>query len=98
MKNLESKGPSQGVIRQNEPHECSPLLQNLRTSLQEETLKQERCAETQEMAKGALELKEKDKATLLSPSDAWCLPPPSSTKPEERNLNAHAEQERSELS
>ena len=65
MKILESKGPSQGVIRQNEPHECSPLLQNLRTSLQEETLKQERCAETQEMAKGALELKEKDKVYII---------------------------------
>ena len=36
------------------------------------------------MAKVVLKLKENDKATFFSPSDVWCPPAPSSTKPQER--------------
>ena len=39
-----------------------------------------------EMAESILKLEEKDKATFFSPSDVWCLPAPSSTKPKERQF------------
>ena len=35
------------------------------------------------MAKSILQHKEKDEATFYSPSEVWCLPAPSLTKPEE---------------
>ena len=37
------------------------------------------------MGKSFLKLKEKDKATFFSP-EVWCLPAPSSTKPQEREF------------
>ena len=44
-------------------------------------------------------LNEMDKATFYTPSEVWCSPSPSSTKPEDGEFdwssNAHAEQERS---
>ena len=50
---------------------------------QEETVKQERCAHRGRVGNGAtcvLKLKEKDKATFLSPSEVWSLQAPSITK------------------
>ena len=41
----------------------------------------QRCVET---GKSILKLKEKDTATFNSPSDVWCLPAPSCSKPEGR--------------
>ena len=54
----------------------------------EETLQQERCArrDASEMAKSIYKLKEKDKATLFSPSDVWSLAAPSPKNSEERDV------------
>ena len=53
---------------------------------QEETERQERCArgDAWRLAKNIYKLKEKDKTTFFSPTNVWCLPAPSVTKPEER--------------
>ena len=53
---------------------------------QEETEWQERCAREAawRLAQNILQLKEKHKTTFFSLSDTWCLPAPSTIKPEER--------------
>ena len=55
---------------------------------QEETGWQERCAREAawRLAKSVLKLKEKHKTTFFSPSENWCLPSPSTIKPEEREF------------
>ena len=79
------EGPSQG-IQHSEPHERSPYSPKFEDRSEEETLKQERCARrvAWEMARSILKLTDKEKATFYSPSEIWCLPAPSSTKPTER--------------
>ena len=86
MKIRERTGPSQGVIQRTDSHERSPYAPKSEDGSEEETLKHERCArrDAWEMAKGIL--KEKDKATFFSPSDFWCPPAPSLSKPEERTF------------
>ena len=55
---------------------------------QEETERQERDAREAawKMARCILKLKEKHKTTFFSPSENWCLPSPSTIKPEEREF------------
>ena len=86
VKTRERKGPSQGVIQKCEPCERSPRAPKFKDRSEEETLKQERCARrvAWKVAKSIHKPKEKDKATLRSPSEVRCLPAPSSRKPEER--------------
>ena len=88
MKIRERRGPSQGVIQRSDPHERRPCAPKIEDRPDEETLKQERCArrDVPKMARNVHKLKEKDKATFHSPSDVWCVPAPSSTKPEEREF------------
>ena len=71
------------VIQRSEPHGRSPYALKFEDGFGAETLKQEQCArrDAWEMAQTFHKLKEKDKATH---SEVWCLPAPSSTKPEER--------------
>ena len=84
-----------------EPQERSPCAPKFEERRQEETLQQERCARrvARDLAKNVMKLKDKDKATFYSPTEAWVMPAPSSKKPEERefvvdsrSINAHAEQ------
>ena len=55
---------------------------------QEETEWQERCAREAawKLAKNFLKFKEHQRATFFSPSENWCLPAPSTLKPEEREI------------
>ena len=55
---------------------------------QEETEWQERCAREAawRLAKNIFKLQEKHKTAFFSPSENWCLPAPSTLKPEEREF------------
>ena len=55
---------------------------------QEETEWQERCAREAvwKLAKNIFKFKEKHKTAFFSPSENWCLPAPSTIKPEEREF------------
>ena len=59
---------------------------------QEETEWQERCAREAawRLAKNILKSKEKNKTANFSPSENWCLPAPSTLKPEEREFVVHS--------
>ena len=107
MKIRERKFPSQGVIQHADSHVRGRKTPKFKYRSQEGILKQARCArrDAWEMAKGIFKLKEQYKATFFSPSDVWCLTAPcfNETKWKKkcgrfRSLDAHAEQERSELS
>ena len=54
---------------------------------QNEILRQEWCArrDVWELAKDVYNLKKESKDTFYSPAEAWVMPAPSSTKPEERH-------------
>ena len=60
----------------------------MRTDLQEETERQERCArgDAWRLAKNICKVKEKEKATFFSPTDELRLPAASTMKPEEREF------------
>ena len=102
----ERKGPSQGVTQKCETQERNRCAPKFEDGTQQETLQQERCAlrKAWDLAKNVHKLNDLDKAAFFSPSEVWSLPAPSSKKPEERirgrfrSINAHAKQERSELS
>ena len=63
------------------------MLQNLRIGLKRRR-RQERCVREAawKLAKIILKLKEKDKTAFFSPSENWCLPSPSTIKPEDRSF------------
>ena len=84
MKTLERECPSQDVIQHTGSHGRSTNAQNLRTGLKNRLWnKRDAPAETRGTCKSVHKLKEKEKATFFSPSDVWCPPAPSSTRPEE---------------
>ena len=68
------------------PHQRSPCSMKFQDNLQTES--QERCArgDAWRLAKNILMLWEKDKATIFSATNEWCLPAPSVLKPEEREF------------
>ena len=88
VKNLEKRGPSQGIIQKCEPQERNPRAPKFEERTQDETLKQERCArrDAWELAQDVYKLKEESKDTFYSPARAWVMPAPSTTKPEERHF------------
>ena len=88
----ENKGPSLGKIQVKVPHQCSPYAMKFEERSQEEIERQERCARevAWKLAKNILTLKETDKATSFSLTNEWCLPAPSSMKPEEREFLVHS--------
>ena len=65
-----------------------PTLWSLRTDVQEETARQERCArgDAWELARKIFQLKQEDKATFYSPSEECIIPAASTIKPEEREF------------
>ena len=72
-----------GVLNQNTGSLMSVVfvLRNLRTGLKKKPRKKN---DAWEISKSFLKFKEKDRATIFSPSDVWCLPAPPLTKPKER--------------
>ena len=62
-------------------------LQNLMIGLRKRQM-QERCArgDAWKMTRSVLKLKGKDKATFSSPAEAWCIPAPSLTHPEDQEF------------
>ena len=88
VKNWEKKGPSQGIIPKCEPQERNPWAPKFEERTQDETLKRERCAlkDAWELAKDVYKLKMESKDTFHSLVEAWIMPAPSSTEPEERHF------------
>ena len=86
--NIRDQNPSLEMICPGDPHQRNTNAPKIEDRSQEETERQERCArETSwRLAKNILELKEKNKTAFFSPSENWCLPAPSTLKPEEREL------------
>ena len=84
---FETKNPSLGYICPGEPHQRSANAPKFEDRSQEETEWQERWAREAawKLAKSVLKLKEKNKATLFSPSENRCQPA-STLKPEEREF------------
>ena len=76
------------MICPGDPHQRNPNASKFEDRSQEETEWQERCAREAawKMAKNISKLKEKHKTALFSPSDNWCLPSPSTIKPEQREF------------
>ena len=86
--NIRDQKPSLGVICPGGPHQRNPNAPKFEDRSQEETERQERDARevAWRLAKSILKLKEKNKAAISSPSENWCLPSPSTIKPEEREF------------
>ena len=82
----EKKGPSVGRINVKNPHQRSPYAMKFEDRSHEETERQQRYAQSKawNLAKNIYKLKEKDKTTFYSPSEAWVLPATSTKEPEER--------------
>ena len=101
----ETKKPSLGVICPGDPQQRNPNATKFDYRSQEETKWQERCAREAawKKARCILKVKEKLKTTFFSPSENWCLPSPSTIKPEERIccglwcVDAHDQQKGLEL-
>ena len=68
-----------------DPHQRKPNAQKFEDPSQEETERQERCVREAawRLAKNILKFKEKHKTAFFSLSENWCLPSPSTIKPEE---------------
>ena len=86
--NIRDQKLSLGVICPGDPHQRNPMLQNLRIGLKKRRKGKKRYAREAawKMARCILKLKEKHKTTFFSPSKNWCLPSPSTIKPEEREF------------
>ena len=76
------------MICPGDPHQRNPDAPKFEDRSQEETEWQERCAREAawKLAKKIQKLKEEDKTAFFSPSENWCLPAPSTLKPEEREF------------
>ena len=82
VKNLEKRGPSQGIAQKCELQERNPWAPQFEERTQDETLKQERCArrDAWELAQDVYKLKKESKDSFYTPARAWVMPAPSSTK------------------
>ena len=85
---IRDQNPSLGYLCLGDPHQRSPNAQKFEDRSQEETERQERYAREAvwKMARCFMKLKEKPKTAFFSPSENWCLPAPSTLKPEEREF------------
>ena len=86
--NIRDPNPSLGMICPGDPHQRNPNLPKFEDRSQEETEWQERCAREAawRLDKNTPNLKEKHETAFFSPSENWCLPAPSTLKPEEREF------------
>ena len=82
------QNPSLGMVCPGDPHQRNPNAPKFEERSQEETEWQERCAREAawRLAKNIQKLKEKNKTAFFSPSENWCLPAPTTLKPEEREF------------
>ena len=85
---IRDKNPSPGMICPGDPHQRNPNAPKFEDWPQEETEWQERCAREAawKLAKHILKLKEKHKTAFSHLEINWCLPAPSTFKPEEREF------------
>ena len=86
--NIRDQNPSLGYISPGDPHQRNPNTPKFEHRSQEETEWQERCAREAawRLAKSILKINENNKAAFFSPSENWCLPAPSTLKPEKREF------------
>ena len=84
---IRDQNPSLGMICPGDPHQRNPNAPKFENRSQEETEWQERCArETAwKLAKNSNQTR-KNQTAFVSPSENWCLPAPSTLKPEEREF------------
>ena len=82
----EEKGPSLEKFCPVDPRERSPYAPKFEERSQEETERQEQCArgDAWSLAMGIYKLRKEKETTFFSPTEVWCLPARSETKPEER--------------
>ena len=88
MVNIRDQNPSLGMICPGDPHQRIPNAPKFEDRSQEETEWQEQGAREAawKLAKNVLHLKEHERGTFFSPSENWCLPAPSTLKPEGREF------------
>ena len=81
----EKKVPSLGKIHVKNTHQRSLYAMEFEDWSQDETERQERCAQSKawNLAKNTYLLKENDKATSYFPAEEWVLPTASTKEPEE---------------
>ena len=84
--NIRDQNPSLGMICPGDPHQRNPNATKFEDRSQEETEWQDAREAAWRLAKNILKLKEKQKIAFFSPSENWCLPAPSTNKPEEREF------------
>ena len=85
--NNRDQNPSLGMICPGDPHQRSPNAPQFEDRSQEETEWPEREVKQRGgWPKISSKLKEKHKTAFFSPSENWCLPAPSTLKPEEREF------------
>ena len=85
---IRDQNPSLGYICPGEPHQRSPNAPKFEDRSQDETEWQEQGAREAawKLAKNVLKLKEKHASAFFSLSENWCLPAPSTMKPEGREF------------
>ena len=85
---IRDQNPSLGMICTGDPHQRNPDAPKFEDRSQGETELQERCAREAawRLANNIQKFKEKDKTAFFSPSENWCLPAPSTIKPQEREF------------
>ena len=85
---IRDQNPSLGMTCPGDPHQRNSNAPKFEDRSQEETEWQERCAREAawKLAENIQKLKEKDKKAFFSPSETWCLPPPSTLEPGEREF------------
>ena len=85
---IRDQNPPLGMICPGDPQQRNTNAPKFEDRSQEETEWQERCAREAawRLAKNIFKLKEKHETAFFSPSENWCLPAPSTLKPEEREF------------
>ena len=85
---IRDQNPSLAMICPGDPRRRNSNAPTLEDRSQEETEWQERCAREAawRLAANILKIKEKHKTAFFSLSENWCLPAPSTMKPEEREF------------
>ena len=85
---IRDQNPSLGMICPGDSHQRNPNAPKFVDRSQEETEWQERWAREAawRLTKINLNINEKDKTAFFSPLENWCLPAPSTLKPQEREF------------
>ena len=91
--NIRDKNPSLGMICPGDPRQRNPNAPKFEDRSQEETEWQERCAREAawRLAKNILKINGERYTAFFSPSENWCLPAPSTLKPEESEFVVDSE-------